>query len=58
VFDRAVMEEAAKLIFEDKLCAALDYSSLTLNGLLCFMEYFRYVSISFPVLSFFSLVGI
>ncbi len=38
------MEEATKLIFESKLCIALDHASLSLAGLTCFMEYFRFVS--------------
>lgn len=42
VFDQSVMEEATKLIFESKLCTALDHASLSLAGLTCFMEYFRY----------------
>lgn len=40
-FDVKVMREATKFIFEQKLCSSLNYNSLSLSGLLCFMEYFR-----------------
>lgn len=55
------MEEATKLIFESKLCTALDHASLSLAGLTCFMEYFRFVSpLPFPLMShaFFLMVSI
>lgn len=43
VFNYKDLSEATKLIFKDKLCSKLDYSSITQSGLLCFMEYFRWI---------------